>query len=75
MSDKIPLDELQRGLSQLVGLERADELVKEALRANGLEPKRGYTREEIREICNALKANGGMIGVVVSAIAVRLLTG
>ncbi len=75
MTQNISLDELRKGLSQLVGVERAEELLEEAVLAKGYAPKPTYNRDEIREICGQLKAQGGMIGVVAAAIAVRLLTG
>ncbi len=73
MSSLVPLDEIQYGVSQLVGMERAKQIVAAAVTAEGLELKPGYSTQEIRQICENLKESGGMIAVVVSAIAVRLI--
>ncbi len=69
----IPINELQQGVCQLVGMERARELVAEAVTTLGLPLKPGYPKSEFRQICGQLKQQGGMISVVVSAVAVQLI--
>lgn len=71
--ETIPISEIHAGLSPLVGVERARELVSEAVKASGLTERSVYTRDEMAAICVKLKSRGGLISAVVSAMSVRIL--
>jgi hypothetical protein len=75
MANEVALDELERALTQLVGPDRSREMVRAALNQAHILPKPKYTRDELRRICDNLRTHGGMVSVVVSAVAVRLTTG
>ena len=60
-------------LSNLVGRERATELVDAAIVEAGLQPKADYNAAEFASIAAALNAHGGPIAMVVSAVYARTL--
>jgi len=73
MTERISLDELYTGLSNLVGMEKARSLVDDAIRAEGVELKRMYTSDELMSISRRLRRLEGAIPMVVSAICSRLI--
>jgi hypothetical protein len=72
-TDYIRVSELCSRLSPLVGLQRAEELVDEAIRACGLPKKTRYGLAEFRAISAQLRKAGGMIAMMVSAVAGELI--
>lgn len=60
-------------LSNLVGHERAVELVDAAIMAAGVQSQASYSAEEFAAIAAKLGAHGGPIAMVVSAVYARAL--
>ena len=72
-TDYIRVSELCSRLSTLVGLQRAEELVDEALRARQLPRKPKYSLAEFKVICEQLRKAGGMLAMMVHAVAGELI--
>ena len=72
-ADYIRLSELCSRLSPLVGIQRAEEMVDEAIRACQLPRKSKYALAEFRALCGQLRKTGGMIAMMVSAVAGELI--
>jgi hypothetical protein len=71
--EAIPISEVQQGLSPLVGIERARQLITEAVGSAGVGSKLVYPPDEMALIFAKLKEQGGLIAAVVSAMSVRIL--
>lgn len=65
--------ELIDSFKESLGTEGAEILIKNALAQAKINSKRGYTKEESLQICEALKASGGFIAIVAGILASRFL--
>jgi hypothetical protein len=72
-NDYIRASEIASRLSPLVGIQRAHELLDEAIKACKLPKKAMYALEEFKAICEQLRKPGGMIAMLVFAIAGELI--
>lgn len=71
--DCIRLSELESGLSPIVGAQHAQEVVHSAVKALNLPQKTKYSVEEFRAICDQIRKQGGLIAMVVGAVAGQVI--
>jgi hypothetical protein len=69
----VEIVELVKGLSSLVGEERAADLVHEACEKHALPRRDLYTRSEFMLICQHLKDQGGSVSLIVGALMPRMI--
>jgi hypothetical protein len=72
-ADYIRVSELCSRLSTLVGIQRAEELVEESIRACHLPKKSRYSLPEFKALCDQLRTAGGMLAMMVRAVAGELI--
>jgi hypothetical protein len=67
-----PISEVELALSNMVGVERAQEIINRALADELLPTRKEYVRDELHRILQHIKNQGGLIAVVASAMSARL---
>ena len=66
------ISEIELALSNMVGVERAQEIIKKALADELLPTRKEYVRDDLHRVLQRIKNQGGLISVVAAALSARL---
>jgi len=69
---KIKREEIIDAFIESLGEEKTERLIKEKVRAAGLEDKESYTREEVEKLVTELSKEGGLIKVIAHCFMARV---
>ncbi|CUI17738.1 hypothetical protein PNK_2135 [Candidatus Protochlamydia naegleriophila] len=70
---KIPLKEFIDCFKESMGVEGAQQLLKQTLQKANIAPKSEFTKEEALKICRELKQYSGFVGIIGGILNSRIL--
>lgn len=70
---KIPLQEFIDSYKESLGIEGAEQLVKQGIQRAGLPYQTEFTKEEALKICRELKQYSGFIGIIGGILNSRII--
>lgn len=66
---------LIHSLSESFGIEKAEDMVNEAIAGAGFSAREEYSESELREVLKQLKAQGGLVKIIAMSVETRLILG
>jgi DNA mismatch repair protein MutH len=70
---KIPLQEFLNSYKESLGIEGAEQLLRQAIQRAGLSYQSEFTKEEALKICRELKQYSGFIGIIGGILNSRII--
>lgn len=70
---KIPLQEFLNSYKESLGVEGAEQLLRQAIQRAGLSYQSEFTKEEALKICRELKQYSGFIGIIGGILNSRII--